>query len=291
MLTEDTETTTVCRCNRLFGEHTLHPLACVIDLSKPCRRQAVGNDCYAVLLAGCRDGDGCGEPCACDYTSAAALFAQPGRKITAEGSREGRLLLFHPDLARHESLGAKLGGYTFFGYDKAEALRLSAREKRLLERSVDYIDEELHWGIDRFSRQMLCNKIELTLNYCRRFYERQFILRHDMSLDTIAKTKAAIDAYLRAGRAAAEGLPTEAMVADWAGHSAAYTSDMLRHETGFATADYVEARRWAVAKQMLLGTRLATAEISARLGFRCKATFRRTFTQLARCTPAEYRHR
>ena len=156
---------------------------------------------------------------------------------------------------------------------------------------MDYIDEELHWGIDRFSRQMLCNKIELTLNYCRRFYERQFILRHDMSLDTIAKTKAAIDAYLRAGRAAAEGLPTEAMVADWAGHSAAYTSDMLRHETGFATADYVEARRWAVAKQMLLGTRLATAEISARLGFRCEATFRRTFTQLARCTPAEYRHR
>lgn len=287
---KDCDTSTVCRCNRLFGERTLHPLASVIDLRKPCSEHRVSLDCYAVMLADSLPCSGCGEPCNCDYADAAVLFATPGHHIEAEGDTDGRLLLFHPDLLCLDSLGRKMHSYTYFAYDKSEILRVSLREKRQLERCIDFIDEELRWGIDRFSHTLLCNKIELLLNYCLRYYARQFILRHDMSLDDIQRLTARLDEYLLSGRAATEGLPRPALVAQWAGHSKAYTQDMLRTETGHTTAEYVERRRLDVAKQMLIGTATAISEIAAKLGYPSAAAFSRLFERCAGCSPTDYRH-
>ena len=189
----DTDTSTVCRCNRIFGERTLHPLASVIDLSRAAPQQELSLDCYAVMVAGRVAGCRNGTLCSCDYADATVLFAPPGHYIEAQGEADSRLLLFHPDLTSLDSLGMKMPEYTYFGYNKSEALRLSLREKRQVERCLDYIDEELHWGIDRFSRILLCNKIELLLNYCLRFYARQFILRHDIISEDIAKVTEKID--------------------------------------------------------------------------------------------------
>lgn len=286
---KDRETSTVCRCNSLFGERTLHPLASVIDLRKPCHEHRLRLDCYAVMLADSLPCGGCGEPCSCDYADAAVLFAPPGRHIETEGPTDGRLLLFHPDLLCLEELSRKMPSYTFFEYGKDEVLRLSLREKRQAERCIDFIDEELHWGIDRFSHTLLCNKIELLLNYCLRYYSRQFTLRHDMSLDDIRRLTRKLDEYLCSGRAATEGLPSPALVAQWAGHSEAYTQDMLRAETGHTTAEYVEKRRLDVAKQMLIGTATAISEIAARLAFPSAAAFSRLFERCAGCSPTDYR--
>lgn len=286
---KDCDSSTVCRCNHLFGERTLHPLASVIDLSKPCSEHSVSLDCYAVMLADSLPCGGCGQPCNCDFADAAVLFAPPGRHIEAEGDTNGRLLLFHPDLLCLDSLGLKMLSYTYFAYDKSEMLRVSLREKRQLERCIDFIDEELRWGIDRFSHTLLCNKIELLLNYCLRYYARQFTLRHDMSLDDIQRLTARLDEYLLSGRAATEGLPRPALVAQWADHSKAYTQDMLRTETGHTTAEYIEKRRIDVAKQMLIGTSATVGEIAAKLGYPSAAAFSRLFGRCAGCTPADYR--
>ena len=158
-----------------------------------------------------------------------------------------------------------------------------------MERCLDYIDEELHWGIDRFSRILLCNKIELLLNYCLRFYARQFILRHDIISEDIAKVTEKIDIYLRSGRAAATGLPGAQLVAQWAGHSEAYTSDMLHAETGHTTEEYVQKRRFEMAKQMLIGTESKVSEIAATLGFPSTPAFTMLFEKCTGCTPNEYR--
>ncbi len=286
---KDHETSTVCRCNSLFGERTLHPLASVIDLRKPCHEHLLCLDCYAVMLADSLPCGGCGEPCSCDYADAAVLFTPPGRHIETEGDTDGRLLLFHPDLLRLEDLSRKMPSYTFFEYGKDEILRLSLREKRQAERCIDFIDEELHWGIDYFSHTLLCNKIELLLNYCLRYYSRQFTLRHDVSLDDITRLTRKLDEYLRSGRAAACGLPSPALVAQWAGHSEAYTSDMLRAETGHTTAEYIDKRRIDVAKQMLIGTATAIGEVAAILAFPSAAAFCRVFERCAGCSPAHYR--
>lgn len=286
----DTDTSTVCRCNRIFGERTLHPLASVIDLSRAAQQQELSLDCYAVMVAGRVPGCRNGTLCSCDYADATVLFAPPGHHIEAQGEADSRLLLFHPDLTSLDSLGMKMPEYTYFGYNKSEALRLSLREKRQVERCLDYIDEELHWGIDRFSRILLCNKIELLLNYCLRFYARQFILRHDIISEDIAKVTEKIDIYLRSGRAAATGLPGAQLVAQWAGHSQAYTSDMLHAETGHTTEEYVQKRRFEMAKQMLIGTESKVSEIAATLGFPSTPAFTMLFEKCTGCTPNEYRN-
>ena len=286
---KDRETSTVCRCNSLFGERTLHPLASVIDLRKPCHEHRLRLDCYAVMLADSLPCGGCGEPCSCDYADAAVLFAPPGRHIETEGPTDGRLLLFHPDLLCLEELSRKMPSYTFFEYGKDEILRLSLREKRQAERCIDFIDEELRWGIDRFSHTLLCNKIELLLNYCLRYYARQFILRHDMSLDDIQRLTARLDEYLLSGRAVTEGLPRPALVAQLAGYSKAYTQDVLRSLNANTAAEYVEKRRLDVAKQMLIGTPAPVGEIAAKLGYPSAAAFSRLFERCAGCSPADYR--
>ena len=286
----DTETSTVCRCNRIFGGSTLHPLASVISLGRGAARQEMSLDCYAVMITDGLPGGAGQKPCSCDFADATVTFAPPGRRFDTPAGADGRLLLFHPDLTRLDSLGMKMPGYTFFGYNGGEKLHLSLREKRQVERCMDYIDEELHWGIDRFSRTLLCNKIELLLNYCLRFYTRQFILRHDICQEETRKLTDRIDNYLNSGRTAAEGLPTAALVARWAGHSKAYTADMLQAETGFATDDYVQKRRFDVAKQLLIGTAMPAGEIALRLGFPSEEAFAMLFERYAGCTPAAYRN-
>ena len=286
---KDCDSSTVCRCNHLFGERTLHPLASVIDLSKPCSEHSVSLDCYAVMLADSLPCGGCGQPCNCDFADAAVLFAPPGRHIEAEGDTNGRLLLFHPDLLCLDSLGLKMLSYTYFAYDKSEMLRVSLREKRQLERCIDFIDEELRWGIDRFSHTLLCNKIELLLNYCLRYYARQFTLRHDMSLDDIQRLTARLDEYLLSGRAATEGLPRPALVAQWADHSKAYTQDMLRTETGHTTAEYIEKRRIDVAKNLLRRKDLPIQQVCFLSGFNDVPYFFRLFKRTVGITPKEYR--
>lgn len=287
---KDTGISTVCRCNRLSGEETLHPLASIIDLRKACGCGRLKLDCYAVMLAEGLPADCHGGQQGCDYSDAAMLFATPGNSIEAVEAADGRLLLFHPDLMRCEGLGCKIAGYTFFGYDGCERLWLSRRGMRQIQLCMDYIDEELHWGIDRFSCTLLCNKIELLLNYCSRFYGIQFILRHDLSEEVMAEVSRRADSYFMQGRAASEGMPTAALIARWAGHSEAYTADMVRQETGLEPAEFVAMRRLAVAKELLLGTPKATSEIAALLGFACESSFCRLFSRLTGCTPAEYRH-
>ena len=80
----DTDTSTVCRCNRIFGERTLHPLASVIDLSRAASQQELSLDCYAVMVAGRVPGCRNGTLCSCDYADATVLFAPPGHYIEAK---------------------------------------------------------------------------------------------------------------------------------------------------------------------------------------------------------------
>ncbi len=287
----DTATSTVCRCNRSYGTETLHPLASVIGIGEDAPHKSVSLDCYAVCLAdGLPHGGKCAT-CRCDYTDAAMLFATPGRTIEPWLAHGGRLLLFHPRLMECECLAKKMAGFRFFLYDESEALLLSRQERRQADRCLDYIDEELHWGVDDFSCALLCNKIELLLNYCQRWHCRQLTLRHDLSQETVSRLTRRLDDYLRQGRAATEGLPKARLVAEWAQHSAAYTDDMLRHETGYSTDEYVAMRRMEVAKQTLLATHDTCAELAARLGFPGAAQFARLFTMATGCTPDDYRLR
>ena len=190
---------TVNECNKCLGAETLHPQASVINLDGADLRQAgVKFEFYAVLLI-----DECADGCCCcgrryyDFATATMVFLTPGEvfRLDAAGALppKGLLLAFHPDLLFRTALNRHINDYTFFFYRKEEALHLSQRERRTVVKYFDDINEELHHPIDAHSRTLVSRLIELLLDYCTRYYERQLITRENKNRDLMGKLGRLVD--------------------------------------------------------------------------------------------------
>ena len=121
-----------------------------------------------------------------DYQKGSVVCLAPGQVIGIEDTGEifqpqGYALCFHPDLIRGTNLGRAMSEYTFFSYEVNEALHLSEQERHTFIDCLIKIQEELQHSIDRMSKRLIANHIELLLNYCLRFYERQFITRQQLA--------------------------------------------------------------------------------------------------------------
>ena len=185
----------VCECNRRLGCKTLHPQASIINLEHPdLEQEAVKFEFYAVLLIEeCPDGCGCCGRKYYDYTNATMVFLKPGEifRMNEAGvlPDKGWLLAFHPDLLYRTSLKNHIRNYTFFSYNKEEALHLSGRETATITCCLENIEEELHHSIDTHTATILSRHIELMLDYCTRFYERQFITRENKNKTVLENWK------------------------------------------------------------------------------------------------------
>lgn len=286
--TSDT-TNYVCKCNRTFGAETLHPLVSLIDMSAPCAGSHVKTDCYAVVLKR--------HACDCarygrryyDYSDATLLFTAPHKEIDL-CTNDGTLLIFHPELIRCTPLGMRLKEYSFFKYRPDESLHISCCEEKCVSRCLESISNELCRGVDEYSKTIISSIIDLLLTYCRRFYNRQFITRHNANVDAIKTLDGIIDRCFESGTAAAEGMPTAVTMAQQLGMSAAYLDDMLKNETGKTVSQYVQLRRMALAKQMLMAHDRTESEIAGLLGFSTEKLFATVFKRITGCTPDEYRN-
>ena len=89
----------------------------------------------------------------------------------------GYLLAFHPDFIWNTPLAKTISNYKFFGYDVNEALFLSEKEEETLIGLFKGIEKEYQSGIDEFTQNIIISQIEVILNYCERFYQRQFITK------------------------------------------------------------------------------------------------------------------
>lgn len=278
----------VCECNRAFHAETLHPLVSLIDMSSPCERGRVKTDCYAVVLRH-NAGDGAEyglRPC--DFTDGTLLFVTPSKEIDL-ATADGKMLVFHPSLTECTPLGLRLKEYSFFKYRQDESLHISCCEEKVIKRCLGCISDELCWGVDDYSKDIISNAIDLLLGYCRRFYRRQFITRHELNADALNALDGAIDGYFKSGRAATCGLPTASRLATRLRMSAEYMNDMLKSETGKTTAEYIQLRRMSLAKQLLLGTGMTVGGIAGLLGFSTEGCFATVFRRITGCTPEEYR--
>ena len=153
------------------------------------------------------------------------------------------------------------------------------------------IEMELRHAIDKHSKGLIATNIELLLDYCMRFYERQFVTREDLNLDALARFERLLDDYLSEGVAAREGLPSVRYFADKRCLSTNYFGDLVKKETGKSAQEYIQLKMIDAAKESLLDPDKTIGQVAGELGFQYPQHFVRFFRRYAGCTPNQYRTR
>lgn len=197
-------------------------------------------------------------------------------------------LLFHPDFMNRTQLGRNIQRYEFFSYSSTEALHLSEAEVGVFKQVLDMIEMELNHPIDNHTRELIVSNIELLLNYCLRFYDRQFIIREEINHSVVKQFDSLLKDYLR-NQAEKEGLPSVSYFADKCCLTPGYFGQLVKTETGRTAKDFINDRLLATAKEYLSDELLTVSQISDRLGFEYPQHFVRFFKQHTGQTPNDYR--
>ena len=286
----------ISQYNTMRGIGTLHPLVSVYELSKMklIPTTLVNFGFYCVFLKEAKCGDlkyGCNYY---DYQEGTLVFIAPGQvvgigNIPGNPHPKGWALLFHPDLIRGTSLGHNIKQYTFFSYETNEALHLSEKERQIILDCLNKIDHELHQSIDKHSKTLISNNIELLLNYCMRFYDRQFITRNQVNKDIIVKFETLLDNYFQSEITQTVGLPTVKYCADQLHLSANYFGDLIKKETGKSAQEHIQLKVMDIAKERIFDKSKTLSEIAYELGFKHPQHFSRMFKNETGYTPNEYR--
>lgn len=199
-------------------------------------------------------------------------------------------VFFHPDLIRGTSLAQSIKGYSFFSYETNEALHLSEKERQILNGIVQKISTELAENIDKHSSTLIISNIELLLNYCARYYDRQFITRKAGNGDILAKVESFLTDYFRRADRVEKGLPTVKAIADHVNLSPSYLSDLLKREAGMNAQDRIHYYVIEEAKNLLRSSDKTVGELAFSLGFEYPQYFSRLFKLKTGMTPLEFRN-
>lgn len=287
---------TVSQYNEMLGVGTLHPLASVIDLSKtrPMRHMRHTFSFYVIFL---KDEKNCeliyGRQ-KYDYQKGSVVCLAPGQVIGIEDTGEefqpqGYALCFHPDLIRGTHLGHNIKDYSFFSYDINEALHLSSNERDVFIDCLNKINMEFEHTTDHLSKRLIVTNIELLLNYCLRFYERQFSTRKIANHDILTRFEHLLDNYFSSGDARKKGLPTVKFCAGELFLSPGYFGDLIKKTTGKSAQAYIQCKVIDIAKDLLLDSSNSVTQVAYALGFLYPQHFTRMFKKQVGLTPNEYR--
>lgn len=201
----------------------------------------------------------------------------------------GYLLLIHPDFIWNTSLGKNIKQYDFFGYSVNEALFMSDREETIIEDILKNIQREYHSNIDKFSQNIIIAQIELLLNYCERFYQRQFITRKKSSHEIITKLENTLNDWFNDETLGEKGLPTANQIANSLNVSTNYLGTLLKTLTGLNTQQHIHEKLIEKAKERLSTTTLSISEIAYELGFEHSQSFSKLFKSKVGKSPLEFR--
>lgn len=282
--------------NQMFGLETLHPLVGVVDLAEATRYPlcfTINYGIYALFLKDIKCGDIRYGRQKYDYEEGTIVSFAPGQVAETEIVQGTKLkakgILFHPDLIKGTSLGQEIKSYSFFSYSSNEALHLSEEEKEIILDCLDKIKLELTHPIDKLSKRLIARNIQLLLDYCMRFYNRQFVTRTESNHDTLSRFESLLDNYFQSGKPQSEGLPTVKYFADRVFLSPNYFGDLIKKETGKTAQEYIQNKLIGVAKELIAGTDKSVSEIAYELGFQYSQHFNRIFKKNVGYTPGEYR--
>lgn len=286
----------------LRKQEVLHPLVGVVDFDM------LGGDsytnkeydafhykCYAIFL---KDAKGCkmhygGKPY--DYDEGTLVFMAPNQTIELGGFDpdyvpKGYALLFHPDLLLGTELGKKMNSYSFFSYSSNEALHLSAKERKVILSLVEKIQFELEQNLDKHSKKLIVANIELFLDYCTRFYDRQFLTRDIENQGSLEKFDNLLNEYFKSEKPQKHGTPSVGYFADQLHLSSNYFGDLVKKETGNSAQVYIQNKLIDIAKEKVFDSNKSVSEIAYELGFRYPQHFTRLFKQRVGHSPSEFRN-
>jgi AraC-like DNA-binding protein len=276
-----------------------HPLVAVVDFSQVSEHVSeeitVAADFYSVMFKNYHSNSVMYGRKIVDFQDGSLICLAPNQVIEmdrdteASANMSGWGLFFHPDLIRTTSLNDKMKDYSFFSYEISEALHLSEKEKQILYDCVLKIQSELQENIDVHSQTIIVSTIELLLNYCTRFYGRQFITRKSSNNAVVVQIEKLLKEYFRRSDITETGLPTVKYLAEQVHLSPSYLSDLLKKETGKNTQDHIHFYLIEEAKNILLSTNKSVGEIAYSLGFEYPQYFNKLFKQKTGKTPVEFR--
>lgn len=281
--------------NDYFGLETLHPLVSVASYEHTKGIDETINH-YGIYALFLKENKGCKLSYGrtpYDFDEMTVTSFAPGQVIHVEPMPNVTYprwtgLVFHPDLLNRTTLGRNISRYEFFDYTSSEALHLSCGEIDIFRGVLDMINQELRRGIDKHSKELIVSNIELLLNYCLRFYDRQFVTREEINHSVVKKFTSLLDTYI-ANNAERDGLPSVAYFADKCCYSAKYFGELVKTETGKTAKEFINGRVLRKAKQLLSDDSLTVTQVSMRLGFEYPQHFVRFFKTHTGHTPSEYR--
>ena len=290
----------ITQLHRLLSlECPLHPLVTVIrydehlDLSVLYEGTYV-MDLYQVSLkpvVGCEMVYGRN---AYDFQEGTLVFTKPGQALSYKSQPQsntgmGWALLFHPDFIRSFPLGTRIDKFHFFSYETHEALHLTQRERDSLSQQIASLEEELSLNMDQHSQRLISSNIELVLDYCQRYYDRQFLVRSNINKDIVSKFERVLNRYFEEQHNLESGLPTVTWCSEQLNMSSHYLGDLLRKETGKSSQQHIQCHVIEKAKTQLLNSNEKISSIAYELGFEYPQHFSKLFKSTTGMTPAEYR--
>lgn len=283
--------------NNERGQITLHPLVSVLDQSNSCTIQQTRylSELYIVFMKDSKCEELKYGRSHYDYEEGSLLFIAPGQLFGFENKGKmiqpsGWSLCFHPDLVRGTHLAKSIREYSFFTYDSNEALHVSVKERDELLGCLHKIQQELAQPLDKHSRTLIVNNIQLFLNYCSRFYDRQFITREFVNKDILNKFEEKLNSYFHSNKSIDFGLPSVAYFAKELHLSAKYFGDLIKKETGNSAQEFIHLKLIDVAKEKVVDSSKSISEVAYTLGFKHPSHFTRFFKQKLGTSPIEYRN-
>lgn len=280
--------------SRYLGQTDRHPLVSVIDYTEvsPIRHSLNNYSVYGMFMHEHLPVEltyGCGKY---DYTSGTLICVAPGQIGGKEDNGEridldGWALLFHPDLLRGTPIEKTIKECTFFDYRINEALHMTEEERDIFVSLMRQIKRELKNNRDHFQNRIIVEYIGLLLNYCMRFYNRQFITRKLENSDILMKFNTLLHDYFRDKKQLTMGLPTIQYCADKLCISSNYFGDLIKKATGDSAGTHIRQYVIQQAKNEL-ATGATIAQVAYTLGFEYPEHLSRMFKKQTGMTPTEY---
>jgi AraC family transcriptional activator of pobA len=179
-----------------------------------------------------------------DFDEGLMSFLAPGQVFGISKKEDtlkqsGWMLLVHPDFLWNTPLAKTIKKYEFFNYSVHEALFLSDKEETIITGIMQNIDQEYRSNIDHFSQDIIIAQLEVLLNYCERFYHRQFLTRKISNHKILDQLEDILIAYFNHDDLANKGLPSVQYIADSLNVSPNYLSGLLKVLTGQSTQQHI----------------------------------------------------